>query len=67
MNILRQLYLTSDYHDKFGMIFNTDCMEFMSNIKQGGYLMLRLPIFLMIWLIAQIMDYVTLINLMQIF
>lgn len=36
MNILRQLYATSDYHDKFGMIFNTDCMELMSNIKQGG-------------------------------
>lgn len=36
MNILRQLYLTSDYHDKSGMIFNTDCMELMSNIKQGG-------------------------------
>ena len=36
MNILKQLYLTSDYHDKFGMIFNTDCMELMSNIKQGG-------------------------------
>ena len=36
MNILKQLYLTSDYHDKSGMIFNTDCMEFMSNIKQGG-------------------------------
>ena len=29
MNVLKQLYLTSDYHDKFGMIFNTDCMEFM--------------------------------------
>lgn len=36
MNILKQLYLTSDYHDKSGMIFNTDCMELMSNIKQGG-------------------------------
>ena len=36
MNVLKQLYLTSDYHDKSGMIFNTDCMEFMSNIKQGG-------------------------------
>lgn len=35
MNVLKQLYLTSDYHDKFGIIFNTDCMEFMSNIKQG--------------------------------
>ena len=36
MNVLKQLYLTSDYHDKFGMIFNADCMELMSNIKQGG-------------------------------
>lgn len=36
MNILKQLYLTSDYHDKLGMIFNTDCMELMSNIKRGG-------------------------------
>ena len=36
MNILKQLYLTSDYHDKSGMIFNTDCMELMSNIKQDG-------------------------------
>ena len=36
MNVLKQLYLTSNYHDKSGMIFNTDCMEFMSNIKQGG-------------------------------
>lgn len=36
MNVLKQLYLTSDYHDKSGMIFNTDCMELMSNIKQGG-------------------------------
>ena len=36
MNVLKQLYLTSDYHDKSGMTFNTDCMELMSNIKQGG-------------------------------
>ena len=36
MNVLKQLYSTSDYHDKSGMIFNTDCMELMSNIKQGG-------------------------------
>ena len=36
MNVLKQLYLTSDYHDKSGMIFNADCMELMSNIKQGG-------------------------------
>lgn len=41
MNVLKQLYSISDYHDKFGMIFNTDCMKFMSNIKQGGYLMLH--------------------------
>ena len=41
MNVLKQLYLTSDYHDKFGMIFNTNCMELMSNIKRGGYLMLH--------------------------
>ena len=36
MNVLKQLYLTSDYHDKSGMIFNTNCMELMSSIKQGG-------------------------------
>ena len=36
MNVLKQLYLTSDYHDKSGMIFNADCMEVMSSIKQGG-------------------------------
>ena len=36
MNVLKQLYLTSDYHDKSGMIFNTDCMKLMSNIKRGG-------------------------------
>ena len=36
MNVLKQLYLTSDYHDESGMIFNADCMEVMSNIKQGG-------------------------------
>lgn len=36
MNVLKQLYLASDYHDKSGMIFNTDCMELMSSIKQGG-------------------------------
>ena len=36
MSILRQLYKQSDYHDKSGMIFNADCMEIMSNIKQGG-------------------------------
>ena len=42
MNVLKQIYWTSDYHDKFGMIFNADCMELMSNIKQGGgYLMLH--------------------------
>ena len=41
MNVLKQLYLTSDYHDKSGMIFNTDCMKLMSNIKRGGYLMLH--------------------------
>lgn len=40
--ILKTLYNQSDYHDKFGMIFNTDCMEFMSNIKRGGYLTLHL-------------------------
>ena len=37
--ILKDLYNKSDYHDKSGMIFNADCMEIMSNIKQGGYLM----------------------------
>ena len=36
MNVLKQLYLTSDYHDESGMIFNADCMEVMSSIKQGG-------------------------------
>lgn len=36
MNVLKQLYLASDYHDKSGMIFNADCMEVMSSIKQGG-------------------------------
>ena len=36
MSILRQLYKQSDYHDNTGMIFNADCMEFMSNIKQEG-------------------------------
>ena len=36
MSILRQLYKQSDYHDKSGMIFNADCMEVMSNIKQEG-------------------------------
>ena len=36
MNVLKQLYLTSDYHDESGMIFNADCMEIMSSIEQGG-------------------------------
>ena len=36
MNVLKQLYLTSDYHDESGMIFNADCMEVMSSIKQEG-------------------------------
>lgn len=36
MNVLKQLYLTSDYHDKSGMIFNADCMEIMSSIEQEG-------------------------------
>lgn len=36
MNVLKQLYLTSDYHDESGMIFNADCMEIMSSIKQEG-------------------------------
>ena len=36
MSILRQLYKQSDYHDKSGMVFNADCMEIMSSIKQGG-------------------------------
>lgn len=48
MNILKQLYKQSDYHDKHGMIFNTDCMKFMSDIEVGGgYLTLRLRIYLM--------------------
>ena len=34
--ILKDLYNKSNYHDKFGMIFNTDCMEFMSGIQTGG-------------------------------
>ena len=37
MNVLKQLYLTSDYHDESGMIFNADCMEVMSSIKQGVF------------------------------
>ena len=37
MNVLKQLYLTSDYHDESGMIFNADCMEIMSSIKQGVF------------------------------
>lgn len=37
MNVLKQLYLASDYHDESGMIFNADCMEIMSSIKQGGF------------------------------
>ena len=36
MSILRQLYKQSDYRDNTGMIFNADCMEVMSNIKQEG-------------------------------
>lgn len=36
MNVLKKLYLTSDYHDKSGMIFNADCMELMSEIQMGG-------------------------------
>ena len=34
--ILKQLYKTADYKDKSGMIFNTDCMKFMSGIPMGG-------------------------------
>ena len=37
MNVLKQLYLTSDYHDESGMIFNADCMEIMSSIKRGVF------------------------------
>ena len=37
MSILRQLYKQSDYHDNIGMIFNTDCMKFMPNIKRGVF------------------------------
>ena len=37
MSILRQLYKQSDYHDESGMIFNADCMEIMSSIKQGVF------------------------------
>ena len=47
MNILKQLYKQSDYHDKHGMIFNTDCIKFMSDIEVGGYLTLLLRIYLM--------------------
>lgn len=39
--ILKQLYKKSNYHDKSGMIFHTDCMEFMSGIQTGGYLILH--------------------------
>ena len=34
--MLKKLYAQSDYHDKSGMIFNTDCMKFMSDIPMGG-------------------------------
>lgn len=34
--ILRNLYNKSNYHDKSGMIFHIDCMEFMSDIQMGG-------------------------------
>ena len=37
MSILRQLYKQSDYHDNIGMIFNTDCMKFVPNIKRGVF------------------------------
>ena len=41
--ILKDLYNKSNYHDKSGMIFNTDFMEFMSKIQTGGgYLTLHL-------------------------
>ena len=36
MSELKQLYSMADYNDKSGMIFNTDCIEFMSNVVQGG-------------------------------
>ena len=36
MNILKSLYQTADYKDKFGMVFNTNCIEFMSAINMGG-------------------------------
>jgi hypothetical protein len=35
-SILNTMYKKSDYKDKSGMIFNMDCMNFMSQIKQGG-------------------------------
>jgi DNA modification methylase len=31
------MYKKSDYKDKSGMIFNMDCMNFMSQIKQGVF------------------------------
>lgn len=34
--ILKDLYNKSNYHDKSGMIFHTDCMKFMSYIQTGG-------------------------------
>ena len=34
--MLKKLYAQSDYHDKSGMIFNTDCIKFMSDIPMGG-------------------------------
>lgn len=47
MDVLKQLYSKADYKDTNGMVFNTDCMCFMSDIEVGGYLMLLLPIYRM--------------------
>lgn len=38
MNVLKVLYEQADYKDNRGMIFNINCMKFMSDIPMGGYL-----------------------------
>lgn len=36
MNILKTLYKKANYKDNSGMIFNIDCIKFMSDIPMGG-------------------------------
>lgn len=31
---LKELYTKADYKDKNGMLFNMDCMELMSNMRE---------------------------------